>query len=250
MNMERSIMSRALLLGLASTLALAGCGGNTAPTTKTEGTETAAVQPSSGTNWAETTSVTADGGMLMGNPAAPVKLMEYGALSCSHCATFSKDSSEALRKYVAKGTVSYEFRTFLLNPLDVPASLLARCNGSGAFFAIAEQLFEKQSEWMGKAATITEEDQKSWQGKSPNAVATDLAGKLGLVDFVKQRGVSGEKANACLADPAGVKQLEGIVNKGTEQGVAGTPTFFINGAKIDGVGTWADLEPKLRDAGA
>ncbi len=243
-------MNRALLLGLASVLALAGCGGGNAPVSKDDGTTTAAITPAAGANWTETTSITADGGMLMGNPAAPVKLMEYGALSCPHCAKFSNESSEPLRKYIAKGTVSYELRTFLIHPQDVPASLLARCNGAGAFFTIAEQMFVKQDEWLGKTATITEADQKSWSTMTPNGMAAQMANKLGLVDFVKQRGVSGEKAAACLADPDGVKQLEMIVKKATEQGVTGTPTFFINGAKLDGVGTWADLEPKLRDAGA
>lgn len=209
------------------------------------------VSAPAGSNWVDTASETPAGGMLWGNPDAKVKLIEYGALSCSHCAQFSADSSEGMKALIAKGTVSYEFRTFMLNALDIPASLLVKCNGAGPFFPLTEQMFAAQHDWLGKAQTITPEEQKAWTGLKPNQLADSIAQKLGLVDFVTQRGVSADKAKACLADPAGVAKLEKIAKEGQEQfQISGTPTFIINGEKALDIGTWDKLEPALIAAGA
>lgn len=241
-------MNKIMILGAASVLALGGCDKAADAPTNTAQTPVAAP---AGTNWTETTSVTPDGGMLMGNPAASVKLLEYAALSCPHCAKFSSDSAEGLKALVAKGTISYELRTFLIHPQDVPASLLARCNGAGPFFAIAEQLFATQNDWLGKSSTITQADQQSWVSMTPNQVAASMADKLGLVEFVQQRGIPADKARACLADPEGVKALETIARVATEEyKISGTPTFIINGKVVPNVTTWADLEPELKKAGA
>lgn len=241
-------MNKILILGALSALALGGCNKNADAPAKVA---QASVKPPAGTSWTETTSLTPDGGMLMGNPAAPVKLLEFGALSCPHCARFSRDSNEALKALIAKGTVSYELRTFLIHPQDVPASLLARCNGAGPFFAIAEQMFATQDVWLAKSSTITPADQQSWASMNPNQVAAAMADKLGLVEFVQQRGIPADKAKACLADPAGVKTLEKISKSGTDDyKISGTPTFIINGQTVPNVTTWADLEPLLKKAGA
>lgn len=241
-------MKTMMILAVVSTLALAGCDkAADAPANQLAPT----VAAPAGSSWTETTSVTADGGMLMGNPAAPVKLLEYGALSCPHCAKFSLDSAEGLKALIAKGTVSYELRTFLIHPQDVPASLLARCNGAGPFFAIAEQMYATQNDWLSKSSTITAADQQAWATMTPNQVAASMADKLGLVEFVQQRGIPAEKAKACLADAEGIKTLEKIAKVATDDyKISGTPTFIINGRIVPNVTTWADLSPELVKAGA
>ncbi len=241
-------MNKIMILGAVSLLALSGCDKTAdAPANAPK----SQVAPPAGTSWTETTSVTPDGGMLMGNPAAPVKLLEYAALSCPHCAKFSGDSAEGLKALISKGTVSYELRTFLIHPQDVPASLLARCNGAGPFFAIAEQMFATQNDWLAKSSTITAADQQSWASMSPNQVAASMADKLGLVEFVQQRGIPADKAKSCLADPEGVKTLEKIAKVATDEyKISGTPTFIINGKVVPNVTTWGDLEPQLKIAGA
>lgn len=241
-------MNKLMILGAVSALALSGC--NKAADTSATTAQTSVAAPA-GTSWVETTSITPDGGMLMGNPSASVKLIEYGALSCPHCAKFSIDSAEGLKALISKGTVSYELRTFLIHPQDVPASLLARCNGAGPFFAIAEQMFATQNDWLSKSSTITAADQQSWASMTPNQVAASMADKLGLVEFVQQRGIPADKAKACLADAEGVKTLEKIAKVATDDfKITGTPTFIINGQVVPNANTWADLEPELKKAGA
>ncbi len=240
-------MKRMMILATASVLSLAGC--NKSPEGQA-GSAAAPVAAPTGTSWTEVTSETPDGGMLMGNPQASVKLVEYGALSCPHCAKFSIDSAEELKAMIAKGTVSYELRTFLIHPQDVPASLLARCNGAGPFFAIAEQMFATQNDWLSRSSSITAADQQSWATMTPNQVAASMADKLGLVEFVQQRGIPAEKAQACLADAQGIKTLEKIAKVATEDfKITGTPTFIINGQIVPNVTTWADLAPELKKAG-
>jgi protein-disulfide isomerase len=242
-------MKKLTLLATASLLILSAC--NKADT----GGNTAAAGPAApapaGTVWTETFATTPDGGMLMGNPNAPVKLIEYGALTCSHCAAFSKESGEKLKAYVASGKVSYEFRNYLLNLIDVPAALLARCSGPGPFFPIAEQLFATQHDWLGKTASISKEEQASWANYAPEQVAPVLAAKLGLVEFVQARGIGAEKAKACLTDKASIDQLGKISERATNEfKISGTPTFLINGLVVPATSTWDLLEPELKKAGA
>lgn len=240
------------LSALTLALALAACGGGTDGNNKTAANSSAAaVAAPAGSNWTDTASKTEAGGFVMGNPDAAVKLIEYGALSCGHCADFSAKSKDKLKEYIAKGTVSYEFRPFLLNILDVPATLLARCSGPGPFFALSEQLFAAQREWAGKAETITPADQQAWQGMQPEQVAPALAAKLGLDAFVQQRGVGAEQAKACLSDKAAIDELSKITETGVkDHKISGTPTFLINGEVQGTANTWEAIEPLLIAAGA
>jgi protein-disulfide isomerase len=244
-------MKRMIFVGFVSALALAGCGGaNSGAGSDVKNGAAAGPAAPAGTIWTETTSKTVDGGMLMGNPNAPVKLVEYGALTCSHCAAFAKEALSKLKVYVNKGTVSFEYRPFLLNPIDVPAALASRCSGAGPFFPIAEGLYETQGEWLAKTQTFTEAESKQISALPPEQAAGVIAAKLGLDRFVQQRGVSADKLKVCLSDKAAIDELVNITNRAqTDFKVGGTPTFVINGITAEGVGTWADLEPKLRDAG-
>lgn len=244
-------MEKQSLIALAALVALAGCDKPADNSSSSSSSSAAAVVAPAGTSWTESFSATPDGGMLMGNPEAKVKLVEYGALTCSHCAEFSEQSAVPLKEMIARGTVSYEFRPFLLNALDVPAALLARCGGPGPFFTIAEQLFATQQEWLGRAQSITPQEQQGWQTLPPEQLAPRLASKLGLDSFVQQRGIGTEKAQACLSDKAAIEQLGAISQRAqSEFKITGTPSFLINGQLVPETASWEALLPKLRDAGA
>ena len=231
-------------------LALVACNKAPEASAPTNGTQAAAEAPAS-SQWNETVSKTADGGMLMGNPDAKVKLIEYGALSCSHCAEFSEQSHGDVMAMVAKGSLSFEFRPFLLNALDVPASLLARCGGAGPSFPITQQLYAAQADWLGKTKSISAADQKSFETMPQTAQMNFLAEKLGLVAFVQARGIGGEQAKACLNDPKAVEELGKISEVAQSKfNLKGTPTFVINGQTVPDTSNWELLKPKLIAAGA
>ena len=240
-----------LLLATSALLLVTACNDKAADTSAAGAGDGKTIAAPAGAKWSETTAITPDGGMLMGNPKAPVKLIEFGALTCSHCAEFAEKSKTELKAMIDKGTVSLEYRTFMLNAIDIPASLLARCSGAGPFFPIAEQMFAAQRDWLGKAQAMTPADQQQLQGLSPAQLPGVLADKLGLVEFVRQRGIPEEKARACLADAKAIDALVAMTDKGVREfKVAGTPTFVINGVTQENTASWEALKPKLIDAGA
>jgi protein-disulfide isomerase len=145
--------------------ALAACG-QSSDATKPSG-PVAAVKPPAGTEWATTVVETPDGGMRMGNPNAPIKLVEYGSMSCSHCAEFSEKAMGTLKaNYIASGKVSYELRNYVRDPMDLTATLLARCGGPGPFFPLVEQMFADQANWFTKVQAIKPADQQAMCGES------------------------------------------------------------------------------------
>ncbi|KQM73918.1 MULTISPECIES: thioredoxin domain-containing protein [unclassified Sphingomonas] len=233
-------------------LALAACsGGDTSNTTQAAAPVAAATAPA-GQNWAETVVKTPEG-YLMGNPNAPIKLVEYGARSCPTCGAFGREAYKPLTEtYVSTGKVSFEFRDFLVHGApDVALTLLGQCGGTAPFFPILEQMYQNQNAFLDKLQTMPAALQQSLANLPPTAVATKLAEHMGAIDFVKQRGIPEAKARACLADQ---KQLE-VMAKPTEDAmqsgtVTGTPTFLLNGKKLENVLSWSEMEKALKAAGA
>ena len=233
-------------------LALAACsGGDTSNTTQAAAPVAAATAPA-GQNWAETVVKTPEG-YLMGNPNAPIKLVEYGARSCPTCGAFGREAFKPLTdNYVSTGKVSFEFRDFLVHGApDVALTLLGQCGGVAPFFPILEQMYGNQIAFLDKLQAMTPAQQQELANQPPTVVATKLAEQMGAIDFVKQRGIPEAKARACLADQ---KQLE-VMAKPTETAmqagtVTGTPTFLINDKKLDQVVSWDQMEKALKAAGA
>lgn len=235
---------------IALVVALAGCNGAKDGET-VKGDAIAAVPAPAGKSWTSVASKTELGGIRMGNPDAKLKLVEYGAITCPGCAKFSVDSTEDLAKIVETGTTSMEFRPYLVHGVqDIPGFLLAQCNGPESFFALTDQLYAKQPEWLGKMQTITPAEEQSVAGMTPVQTVNFLATKMDLVNFVKERGVPEEKAKACLNDQKAIDALIKLTEYGQkEDGVSGTPTLILNGTKLSG-GSWNSTKTKLREAGA
>ena len=183
------------------------------------------------------------------NPDAPVKLVEFASMTCSHCRDFSAQSSEALKnQYVKSGQVSFEFRNFVLNQIDVVQSLLSRCGGAGPFFTMTEQMFAEQDATMQKVQAGAAQLQAAMASPGPQAFA-QVAQVAELDKFVGMRGIPAAKANACLTNEAELKRLVAMNEAAVkEHKVSGTPSFLINGKLVDGPPTWVDLEPKLKAA--
>ncbi|HYG46524.1 MAG TPA: thioredoxin domain-containing protein [Allosphingosinicella sp.] len=199
-------------------------------------------------DWARTVVATPEGGFRMGNPAAKVKLIEYGSLTCSHCATFAKEGMAPLvNSYVRSGKVSYEYRNMVLNGLDVAATLVARCGGAGPFFRVADRLYATQDQWKGRVRELTDAQKQALNALPENQRLGRLAELAGIPAIAAPLGIAPAQAKRCLADRAEFDRLGTMNEAATTLGVPGTPTFFLNGANI-GSHTWATLEPILREA--
>ena len=144
-----------------------------------------------------------------------------------------------------------EFRPYLVHGVqDIPGFLLAACSGAEAFFPLTEQLYADQQTWLSKISTVTEADQQAMQKMTPAEISTLLGTKMGLIDFVKSRGISEDQAKSCLSDKAAIDALIAATEKGTkDDGVTGTPFFLLNGAKLD-ASSWNQVKGKLVEAGA
>lgn len=240
------------LVAATMALALVACGkkdeGSAAA--PTSGEAIAKIAPPAGQNWADTYTATPEGGYRMGNPDAPIKLVEYGALSCSHCAEFSEASAAELRdNFVASGRVSFEVRFFMLNALDVPATLLATCSSPEAALPLAKQFWGWQRE-MFTNLQANEAALNTAGQLPPEQRFAAIAQAGGMDTFFASRGVAADQAKACLADTAKATKLVEATNKaGQELNITGTPTFVLNGVKLD-TNTWEGVKVLLEKAGA
>jgi protein-disulfide isomerase len=200
-------------------------------------------------DWSRTVVQTPEGGFRMGNPNARVKLVEYGSLTCPHCADFSRDAMAPLtRNYVKSGKVSYEYRSFVLNGIDVTATLLARCGGPANFFRLTENMFATQDQWVGKISGLSEAQKAELKPLPIGQQFGRIADLGGLTQIGARHGVPAAQGKRCLADAAALERLGGMAEAAEALGITGTPTFFINGARTS-AHDWADLEPLIRKAG-
>ncbi|GGD95362.1 hypothetical protein GCM10011515_14020 [Tsuneonella deserti] len=237
---------------IVATLALAGCNSKDTPKEGevAEGKPIAAIPAPEGQAWSDVASFTPEGGVVEGNPNAPIKLVEYASHTCSHCAEFSENASEALRtKYVDSGRVSYEIRNQIHDPIDLTFAVLARCAGPEAFHALAEQGWGNLKPMFDAVNANSGAMEAAMKAQGP-ARFDGIAQGAGLYDFFAQRGISRDQAKACLAKTDTATKIAADSDKqSSELDVTGTPWFFINGASV-GTQTWQTLEPMIQRAGA
>ncbi|WP_374282276.1 thioredoxin domain-containing protein [Novosphingobium sp.] len=215
------------------------------------GAPIAKVAPPAGKSWAEVTTVTPEGGYQIGNPDAPIKVLEFGALSCSHCAEFSEAASAELRdNFVSTGRVSYELRLVMNNALDIPAALLATCGAPEAVVPLADQFWAWQTTMFDNLKNAGDAKMQGLSALPDAQRPAALAQLAGMDQFFAARGVAADQGKACLTNQA---KTEGLVKASDgwlkSYDVQGTPTFFVNGKKAD-YNTWQPMKAELERLGA
>jgi protein-disulfide isomerase len=230
-------------------LALGGCSKKAEEPTGQTAKVDAPIVPAPEGGWVSQVTLTPEGGYLMGNPKAPVHLIEYASLACSHCADFHKDAVTPLKaSYIANGQVKYEFRTFILNWADMGVSLVARCGGDGQrFFKMADAFFKDQETWLGQASKLSPDIQNQAQSMPQETQIRFLAEQAGIDVFVRRLGVTKAQFEQCTGDAAGINKLVEMRNTGFKQfNVEGTPTIILNGKKFEDAPTWQNVETAIR----
>ena len=170
------------------------------------------------------------GEMTMGSAKAPVHVVEYLSVSCSHCADFNAGVFPTLKaKYIDTGKVRWTFRELLTPPQQVAAAgfLLARCAGPGKYVKVVDEVLRSQPRW-----------------KSGNI-------KPIFVEIAQKNGLTEAQFEACLRDEKALDALEARVRYAIEvDKVQGTPTFFVNGKRVEGahVPSLADMEAAIAAA--
>ena len=205
--------------------------------------------PARHADWQHMVSATADGGFRIGNPKAKIAIVEYGSLTCPHCRHFAETAMKPLlENYVHAGKASFEFRTFVLNPTDRAATLIARCGGPSRFFPIAEKLYATQLEWGDKVRDLPEAEVNRIDALPQSQQMLTIANLSGLFPVAAAHGISRAKAEACLKDEAAANALTKFEQESEDAGVPGTPYILVNGTPTKAF-DWTSLEPYLKDAG-
>jgi protein-disulfide isomerase len=153
---------------------------------------------------------------VLGKPDAPITIVEYASMTCPHCAHFAKDVLPKLKqKWIDTGKVKLVLRDYPFDEPALRAAMLARCAPPDRFYPLVEALFETQDKWAVA---------KDWRG------ALERTARLG--------GISKKDFDACLGNKAVEDQVVQSRLVATAQlGVNSTPTFFVNGTKLDGAPT-------------
>ncbi|MEF2070476.1 DsbA family protein [Consotaella aegiceratis] len=150
--------------------------------------------------------------VVVGDADAPVTIVEYASLTCSHCADFHAETLPVVMKdYVDTGKAKFILREFPFDPLALSGFMLARCAPGDRRTAMTDVLFEQQDTWA--------------RAEKPS---------VALLQLAKLAGFTQDTFTQCLND----KDLQGKVMEvqkaGESFGVNATPTFFINGDKYAG----------------
>ncbi|MGF1502685.1 MAG: DsbA family protein [Paracoccaceae bacterium] len=190
---RRTLLALAAVLPTAFALPAAGQETEAAPETETEDRKVV-------------------GDVILGDPNAPVTVIEYASFTCPHCASFHvRTLPEVKANYIDTGQVQFILREVYFDPFGLWASMIARCGGEEAFYPIADQLLEKQREWTAKV-------------EDPEAVAEDLR-KIGRLN-----GLSSAESKACLEDrPFAEALIADYQENSAADNIRSTPSFVING---------------------
>ena len=197
-------------------------------------------------NWLSTFALSDKGSHVIGNPAAPTKVVEYMSYTCGHCATFEATDAPVFKsQYVATGKASFEIRNLVLNPVDLTAAMLARCGGKSRFFGNHKHLLVTQKTWLADTGKISKATDAKLQAEDYAGYMVGVYTETGLSRIMQQRGITPAQGKACLTDKAALKAVLDMSDEGTKLGIHGTPTFMVDG-RLDGeVHDWQALKSKL-----
>ena len=160
--------------------------------------------------------ISADNDPIIGNPDAPITIIEFSDFQCPFCAKFhSQTLPRILDEYIEQGKVKLVFRDFpiqSIHPNALPASIAAECaNEQGKFKEMHDMLFDNQNEW-NKQDTV---DALS----SFSQYATNIQ-------------LEQETFDSCLTNGKYIEEIKKDLDDGRNYGVSGTPGFFVGNDQI------------------
>lgn len=207
---------------VAATALLTACGGGTqAPAT---GGETTVATPTGDRSFLR------EDDYILGNADAPVVFMEYASVACPACANWHANVyPEFKEKYVDTGRVAFVFRPFPTNPIQMADTghLLAYCGKREDYYKNIGLQFKRQRQLLD--------------------MLQRQQGREAYLNLAKASGLTENEFIACIQDEELRERYDEVIQTGIDMGVAGTPSFFVNGRKVEGF-TLEDLEKSLLPA--
>ncbi|MEE8294088.1 MAG: DsbA family protein [Sphingomonadales bacterium] len=217
-----------LALAGALSLVLAACDNSTEPEGAAEASSTA--EAYTGPDYSQVVSggevkgTVVFGDITVGNPDAPITMIEYASMTCSHCATFHNSVLPEIKEnYVKTGKVKMVFRNFIRDRMDLAVAMVTRCYGPDKTFDLMNLYFQRQRQW---------------------AVQDAMAE---ITNVARTAGISRLDLDSCLANSELQAHLLEMQKAGSAAGVNATPTFFINGEKYVGAGNYEIFSEMFED---
>ena len=148
--------------------------------------------------------------LVIGDKNAPITIIEYASLSCSHCANFHNNTLPDIKKeYVDTGKVRFVFRNFPYDPPSLIGSVILKCVPKDVRYDYMNALFLLRKNWV----------------ISDNAKSTQE-----LYKIMQSGGMSKEDFNNCLErDDLANQIIKGRIDVQNEFNIQSTPSFLING---------------------
>jgi protein-disulfide isomerase len=152
----------------------------------------------------------------LGNPKAPITVVEYAAPVCPHCAHFAVEDFPVLKRdFIDTGRIFYIFRVFPIRAQDGAIEGIARCLPKERYFPYMEMMFREQPQWDPDGYDIP-----------------DVEGAI--IKLAAREGISPEKAKQCIADPANQDRINQVSQDAQlKYQIEGTPTFVMNGQVVN-----------------
>ena len=164
------------------------------------------------TSRAETDIIThAKAPRFLGRDDAPIQVIEFFSMTCSHCASFHTNTfPEVKTRLIDEGVVRFEMRAFPLDGLALRAHAMARMVSVEKYFPLVNMLLEKQSSWAGAADPI------------------DALRKLGRL-----AGISSSEFDATMRNRPLIESIVQMRQSAVQNfDVKATPSFVINNETI------------------
>jgi len=163
------------------------------------------------------------GDHVLGNANAPITVIEYASLTCSHCAHFhTQVLPEIKKKWIDTGKVKLIYRDFPLDQIAAKAAQIAECAGNDKYFGVLDIIFRGQPQWATAADPLAE-----------------------LAKPLRIAGMGENEIKACLANEAMSNAVIKDYQGGEAMGVNSTPTLFINGQLYRGARSVEELDGVL-----
>lgn len=159
---------------------------------------------------------------VLGDPEAPITIIEYASLTCPHCARFHMETLPKLKsEWIDTGKAKLIYRDFPTAPAgpSFAASMIARCAAKERYFSFVDAFFRTQATWVA----------------SP-----DPRGALG--QMARLGGMSEADFEQCLENEAlltGIRQR--AQEGGAEFAIQSTPSLVINGKLYAGNRSYDEL---------
>jgi protein-disulfide isomerase len=164
--------------------------------------------------------------MILGDPNAPIEIIEYSSMTCPHCAAFHVNTLPELKaQYLDTGRAKLVFREFPLDRVALGVSVIARCMGEERFFDFIDVMFRTQEQWSRSDDPIGE-----------------------IKKIVRMGGQDPDMVDACLEDQALIDGVLAVRLAGDEQyDISSTPTFIVDGENVPGNMSFEKFDDLLRD---